>query len=53
MAFEIEYFYFDYSLILKCTCGRISKQYGTNHINKFECPCGLKYKMEPEVVKIK
>ncbi|MFX0134012.1 MAG: cyclase family protein [Candidatus Hodarchaeota archaeon] len=33
----IEYFYFDYSLVLKCACGRISKQYGTNHFgtNKF------------------
>ncbi|NVM03003.1 MAG: leucine-rich repeat domain-containing protein [Candidatus Helarchaeota archaeon] len=40
MDFEINYFYFDYSLLLKCACGRISKQYGTNHTNEFKCPCG-------------
>ena len=39
MDFEVNYFYFDYDLILKCGCGRTFKAWGSNHTNTFKCKC--------------
>ena len=50
---EVSYFYFDYSLVIKCQCGRTIKEFGTNHTNEIKCKCGIIYKVSPKVVKIK
>ncbi|MHA1377063.1 MAG: hypothetical protein ACTSRG_01660 [Candidatus Helarchaeota archaeon] len=49
MDYEVDYFYFDYSLVLKCTCGRIIKQSGTNHTNEINCKCGKIFYVKPKV----
>lgn len=50
---QIAYLYFDYSLTFTCQYIAKIKAYGTNHTNAFKCSCERKYKVAPEVVKIK
>ena len=53
MDFEVNYFYFDWQFNLKCQCGRLLREHGTNHSNEFKCECGRIYKVIPKVVRIK
>lgn len=52
MELEVSYFYFDYSLVIKCSCGRTIKGFGTNHTNKIICKCGINYRVNPKVERI-